>query len=216
MEIEGKMGGLYRAAEWVTRLAYVNGLWILFSAAGLFILGFFPATAAMFAVIRKWITKEPDVPVFRTFWKEIKKEFLRANGIGYVFVALGYFIYVDIGLIQRIDSPLSIVLLLLLGSASILLVNTLLFTFPMLAQYELPFIQYFKYSFLIGIASPFVTVITILGLLLWYVILHVAPALSVFFGGSTMAFLIMWFSLRSFDHIEQKHSLAQSQQEMPR
>ncbi|MBS4177478.1 YesL family protein [Lederbergia citrea] len=41
-------------------LDYVNLPWISF---GLIVLGFFPATAAMFTVIRKWMMKE-QVPVF--------------------------------------------------------------------------------------------------------------------------------------------------------
>jgi uncharacterized membrane protein YesL len=34
--------------DWVAKLAYVNLLWFLFTAAGLLIFGFMPATVALF------------------------------------------------------------------------------------------------------------------------------------------------------------------------
>ncbi len=71
--------GYYRICTWIMRMAYVNLLWVAFSLLGLGIFGFFPATAAMFVVIRKWLSSEQDIPVFKTFWNAFKTEFIKIN-----------------------------------------------------------------------------------------------------------------------------------------
>ncbi len=53
MQYTSMIGGLYRICEWVMRLAYVNLLWIGIFWLGLVVFGFFPSSAAMFAVVRK-------------------------------------------------------------------------------------------------------------------------------------------------------------------
>ncbi len=65
--MSGFIDGYYRFAVWVTKFAYLNLLWIAFSLLGLGLFGLFPATAAMFAVVRKWINGEKDIPVFHVF-----------------------------------------------------------------------------------------------------------------------------------------------------
>lgn len=71
--MNGFIDGYYRFAVWITRFAYLNLLWIAFSLVGLGVVGFFPATAAMFAVVRKWVHGEKDIPVFQVFGKTIKR-----------------------------------------------------------------------------------------------------------------------------------------------
>src|SRR5699024_9005025 len=95
MEMNRRFRGLYKLCEWIMRLAYVNILWIVFTAAGLIIFGFFPATGSMFTVIRKWIRKEYDIPVFRLFWSTYRSEFVRLNGIGFIFFVIGIVLYID-------------------------------------------------------------------------------------------------------------------------
>lgn len=63
----GTVGGIYHISNWIMRLAYVNFLWILFTLAGFIVFGFFPATIATFAVVRKWIFDTTDIPIFTTF-----------------------------------------------------------------------------------------------------------------------------------------------------
>src|SRR5690625_6019457 len=73
---------LYRIMEWISRFAYIQILWLLFTLLGLGLLGFFPATISMLAVMRDWFLSKPDSPIFRTFWSYYKKEFIRANLFG--------------------------------------------------------------------------------------------------------------------------------------
>ena len=82
MAIDGFLRKIYDISAWITRLMYVNLLWILFMLAGLIVMGVFPSTTAMFSVTRKWILGETDTPVFHTFWKAYKQNFLQSNLVG--------------------------------------------------------------------------------------------------------------------------------------
>src|SRR5690625_6922967 len=87
------MGRVFRWCEGIMRLAYVNLLWILFTILGLGIFGIFPATIALFAVTRKWVMGDRDIPVFSTFWQTFRKEFLKSTLLGWVLFVIGYMIY---------------------------------------------------------------------------------------------------------------------------
>ena len=65
-------GFIYNVLEWITRFAYLNLLWILFSLAGGVIFGFFPATIAMFAIAREWLKGNRNTN-FNTFWKHYRE-----------------------------------------------------------------------------------------------------------------------------------------------
>jgi uncharacterized membrane protein YesL len=54
------------------------------------IFGLLPATAAMFAVARKWAMGEVDVPIFRTFWSSYRKEFWKVHTLGVVLTLIGF------------------------------------------------------------------------------------------------------------------------------
>src|SRR5690625_7635570 len=87
--MEGFALKYYRFTVWVVRLVYVNLLWILFTVIGLGVLGIMPATAAMFAVVRKWLRGEDDFPIFTTYKDAYKEEFLKANLLGYILAIIG-------------------------------------------------------------------------------------------------------------------------------
>src|SRR5690625_5662858 len=103
MQTNGIIGGLYTITEWATRLALTNILWLIFNIPVLlsvltllivtsmhdliFIsaitvillpLFFFPATSAMFAVIRRWIIGEVDVRIISSFWQHYKRNYVRS------------------------------------------------------------------------------------------------------------------------------------------
>src|SRR5690625_5218522 len=93
------VSGYYRLALWITRFAYLNLLWVVFTFVGLIFFGFLPATAAMFAVVRKWIGGEANIPVLPTFWKSYRKEFVKINIIGYIVFIIWYFLSFELPLL---------------------------------------------------------------------------------------------------------------------
>ncbi len=120
MEFRGVMGGFYRISEWIMRLSVINLLWI-FCAIPFFFLGIlllnstteqmvyqtlflmavvspftlFPSTAAMFSVARKWVTGDEDVPLFKTFFRGYKSNFVQAMIGGFIYLLFGAILYAN-------------------------------------------------------------------------------------------------------------------------
>ncbi|GAA3329844.1 hypothetical protein GCM10020331_079970 [Ectobacillus funiculus] len=58
--------------------------------------GFMPATVALFTIVRKWLMKEIDIPIWRTFltvYKKMNSE--KSNILGLILAVGGALIYVD-------------------------------------------------------------------------------------------------------------------------
>ena len=89
------MQGFNRVAEWLTRLTVLNFIWIAFCLMGLGISGFFPATAALFSVIRKYQVGQDKVRIFRDFKRAFKDNLIQANLLGYSYLILVALLWVD-------------------------------------------------------------------------------------------------------------------------
>ena len=192
--MEGFMRGVYSVSEWVMRFAFVNILWITFSIMGLFVLGFFPATTAMFTVIRKWVLKQPDMPMFKTFTSAYKKEFLKSNVVGITIVLFGLLMYFNIRIIDAMTNPLLKFLYIPVLLVSLLFLLTLMFVFPVYTHFDINVVKVFKNSFLLMAVSPIITFSMAVLTTFFLFILLKLPGLIPFFSGSSVTFILMWFS----------------------
>jgi uncharacterized membrane protein YesL len=188
MESTDWMGKLLGICQWITRLAYINLLWLLFMILGLFVLGAAPATVAMFTLIRKWIMGESDLPVFTTYWETYKKEFWKANSLGFILAGISIILYLDWRLISSLQGSLYPILMgCLIGVVFLFLVITL-FIFPVYVQYEYKTLQYIKTAFLLGISYPLYTMVMISAAIC-------VSAISIFFNGVGLLFFGSGLSL---------------------
>jgi uncharacterized membrane protein YesL len=195
---------IYRVSEWIMRLAYVNFLWISFSALGLIAFGIFPSTIAMFTVVRQWVIGNSDIKIFKTFWSSYKNDWIKGNIIGIILLAIGYLIYLENSIIAE-NTELLLqfskypFLLLVLG-----FVFLLLYIFPIYVHYQISIVQVFKNSLLIMLINPFYNVVLALSLVLLYYIFQIVPPLAFFFIGSVTAYTIMWGCYQSFKNVQKK------------
>lgn len=195
-------GGFYKVFDWIYRLAFINILWLFFSVIGLVIFGFFPATVAMFSIVRHTILKE-NVPIFHTFWTVYKREFLKSNLLGLILTIIAYIFYVDLvflknttGLIQFLYIPILVM--------SFIYILMLLYIFPVYVQYDIKVLQIIKNSFLIMVLYPFFTIIMItVGLITTYFMFQI-PSSLIFFSGSIISFIIMGCANLAFKKNAQK------------
>lgn len=195
---------LFTLTEWITKFAYLNLLWMLFSLIGLLFFGIFPATVAMFAVIRKWLLGQSDIAIFPYFWKIYKQEFLKSNLMGLVVAFFAMILYVDL-LFMQTNSNLTLVLLhvpLYLFIFSCVL--TLLYLFPVYVHYDTKFVQTFKNAFLTMIIHPLHNLAMVSGIALTCFALSYIPGLAFFFGSSFIAYMIMGTCYDAFKKIEDK------------
>src|SRR4051794_15867366 len=75
-------GNVYKYCDWIMKFGYLNLLWMLFTLTGLIIFGFMPATISLFTITRAWIRGNTDIPIWSTFLKVYKSEFVKSNKVG--------------------------------------------------------------------------------------------------------------------------------------
>lgn len=197
-------GGWYlRLGEWALNLFLLNLLWIIFSMLGLFIVGIFPATVALFAVMRKLTMESKEVPVFKLFWTTYKREFVKANIIGYAWSLIGFVLYIDLRVLNQLDSSL-LNQLFTFGLYMIIAAYlvTLLYLFPIFVHFNLKKREYFKYAIILTIGRPIQSIMLIIGLTVGLFILWRVPGLIPVFGMSFISLLVMKIASISFPKLD--------------
>jgi len=195
---------LYSITEWIYRLAFVNFLWIVFTLLGLVVFGIFPATMSMFSVIRKWVLSEPDPQIFRDFFKYYKRDFLKSNFIGLIFVIAGMIFYIYI---QYIGATLDSILIythIPLYFFMVIVFLTFLYLPPVFVHYDVGFFQVFKNSFIIMIMNPIYTIVLVVSIVITVYVLKYIPGALFFFGGSTISYTIMQICYLAFQNFENR------------
>ncbi|MBT2293014.1 DUF624 domain-containing protein [Paenibacillus albidus] len=192
MEFKGAMGGLYRITEWISRIAFSNILWALCSIPFLFVafmkilmlgtnqggpneqitlnwaLGIlapftvFPATAALFTVVRKWVMGNTDIGTFRTFFQGYKENYVKSMLGGVIYTLLFVIMYVDVTVYMTQMANFKIVGILMLVLMIILFVSMFNF-FSIVVHYQMTFKEVVTNSFLLTIARPFRVFSTLIG-----------------------------------------------------
>lgn len=198
------MQALNRALEWITKVAYLNLLWIFFTLLGAGVLGLFPSTAATFMVTKKWITGSHDAPVFKVFLKAYKDSFKEANIIGYIILIFSYILYLDFLFITVSPSDYALLLTIPLFFISILFILTVMYIFPVYVYYEMRILQVLKSSFFIMILNPLSTLVMGLGVFGITFVLWQFQGLAIFFGLSLPSVALMMPANRAFKKIQEK------------
>lgn len=202
MELQGWQAGLHRVCEWIMRLLIVNLLWIGFTIMGLVIFGFFPATAAMFAVVRKWVMNDNDVPIFRTFVQVYRSEFVKVNGLGLILAVFAFTIYFYLDVYQFDSGFIFLITRVVLFVSIILFYAQLMYFFPTYVHYKLPFFQYLKMPIIFALSSPFRTIFMVIMAFGIYMILTNFPGLQPFLAGSTLSLICMFIAYQVFSKFE--------------
>jgi uncharacterized membrane protein YesL len=204
----GYIGGILKIPVILLNLAYLNLLWIFFSILGLFMFGFFPATSSMFAVIRKWVMGDLEIPIFKTFWSHYKMYFLKSNLLGLVLTLVGFFLFFDFRLVQQFQSGYMLFFYYSLLMIAFIYGLTVLYVLPVFVHFELSVFKIMKTSLSIMIVSPLSTIMMFAGGIIIFFILKSLPGLVFIVGGSLPSLLIMWSSYHAFSRLNQKNIAA--------
>ena len=199
MNSQGFSGGLQVVFMWITRLVYLNVLWVLFSLLGLVVLGVGPATASVFAILRNWLLKGEDFSIWHTFKDNYTAMFVSANKLMLVIIPVCLFLAADFAVIRTL--PESVLIDKFVFPAIIVMtvftIVTIHYTFASFVHFEITFWQYFKYAALIAGVFPLQTFLSVFGLALFFVIAFVYPAVVPFFGISVPATIIQFCFIKS-------------------
>ncbi|MFB9278276.1 YesL family protein [Cohnella cellulosilytica] len=238
MEMRGMMGGFYKISEWIMRLSVTNVLWLLtsFPFWFLFITPFisqpaegdaegtlisavimmaiaapftlFPATSAMFSVARKWVLGDVDVPLFKTFFRNYKQNYVQAM-IGGVFYALLFAILIiDFQVYLKQISGFQILAYLFIALMLLLLISMLHF-FSLLSHFHMKTVQLFKNALILTIGRPFRSLAMAIGAVVVIAISMRFTFLLPFFFGSIIAV----YTFFNFNIVIQKMMLMKEQAE---
>ena len=205
MQTSGVMSGLNQLLEWITRLVFLNLLWIFFSLIGLVIFGFFPATAALFAVVRRWALGDMDIPILGTFWDSYKKEFIKSNLLGLLIVTSGIVLVIDYLFLQQASETIINLLYIPFLIVTLIMTCMLLYIFPMYAHYDMNVLQIIKNSFFVMIMNPLSTIVILVGSLGLFFLLSFAPPLMIICSGNILALAITKPANTAFNKINEKH-----------
>ncbi|WP_138495537.1 YesL family protein [Paenibacillus pinistramenti] len=220
MEFRGVTGGLYRVTEWIMRIAGSNLLWLVCSSPFLFFvltkllivlngLGedgisvyamailapftLFPATAALFTVVRKWVMGEADVSVTRTFFRGYKENYKQSMVGGIFYTLLFVVMAVDYTVYMGKMKNLQVIGMLMLVLLVLLLISMFNF-FSMVSHYHLKTSTMIKNAVLLTIIRPFRSFSTLAGAA---VLLYMTYRFSwlMVFGTAT---LLAWLAFVNF------------------
>ncbi|UOQ84760.1 YesL family protein [Gracilibacillus salinarum] len=204
MKLQGLSGGIYSISLWISRLAILNVLWILGVITGLVIIGFAPATVALYTLLRRIVIQKQDVSVIRSFLSVYKKQFVIANKYGLPIVMLGVFLYLDFLIAFQFDHWTMTILQVILISLGIVYIMITTFLFSVQVHYEVSILANWKNAFILAVLHP-LTVITnlLIFIIIGYITLLI-PGLLIFFSFSIMALVNVVLSFHRLERHDQQ------------
>ncbi|MFE5836576.1 YesL family protein [Arthrobacter sp. NPDC056493] len=187
--------------EWIWRLALLNLLWIGLTLAGGVILGLFPATNAVYVVMRRWLVhpETRDQSSIRAMTAAWRDGFWRANALGWALTVVGallaYGLWLSIGNPGVVGSVAFYVLVIVAAMFCATLIHL-----PFVAAHlEAGGIRLVRAAWMLALAQPFAT----LGLAAVFIGLSylqaAAPALLLFASLSPLALVTTILDLRTFE-----------------
>ncbi|PAV31250.1 hypothetical protein CIL05_00925 [Virgibacillus profundi] len=150
----------------------LNILWVI---TCLPIITFFPATSAMFSVIRRWKLKG-DSGVLFLYIKYFKENFKQSFIIGTIWVIFSVILYFDFLFIRQFE--FRVFLLVPLLFIALLFIFTTIYLFSTISHYNASIKVIIKSSFLVSMAYFPMTILNLILLALILVILYYFPIMS--------------------------------------
>lgn len=184
--------------NWILRISTLNLLWILFTIAGGFIVGIFPATVSAYIIIKSWLKGNVDISIFKSFKKTFKEEFITSNIIGLPLLVLGVILIIDYYILLNLNETWGTFILFLLIHITFIFIILIIYVFPIYTYYKCRIIKCYKLSILFGIRYPLHTVILIVNIIANFIIMLLVPGLIPFFSVILMFIFIEWYSSKLF------------------
>lgn len=187
------------------RFSQTIALGLIWTAVAATIVLLYPATAALFSVVRHW-NRGDDPPLLATFWAGLKENFVQAIQLQVIgtgtFIGLALTVGFVRGLPQS-DQPLALVPLY---AAALVLAAITLFIFPLMVNFRITTVGLMRTALLIAIARPLTTLrclAPIAALALLSLLLPVVPLIAAGLAAST----IYRPCQRVFDHLAGNRNL---------
>ncbi|WHY01266.1 YesL family protein [Neobacillus sp. DY30] len=163
------MKQLFKILEFVTAFFQLNLLWLLFCLP---VITIFPATVAMYCVIRQWVLHK-DYSVFRNFFQYFKENFKQSFILGIIWIIFGGLFFLNFMLLKNFTT-FQYVLLPVLSLLGLVMLFITTFIFSTIANYNVNWTTAIKNSLFFSVRYILVTlslmvllILTILILFTW-------------------------------------------------
>jgi uncharacterized membrane protein YesL len=188
---------LYRALDVFGSLFLLNLLWLALCVP---LVTAFPATAAMFAVVRDWARDGGDYSLGR-FFHHLRANFAQSLGIGILWVVLGGILAADFIALEATGTSLRLPLRALLGLVTVPYIFASIYLFPVMVNYEFDWRAVIRNSFFIAFAQLGTTLLCLVIIVLITILFLILPV-TVLMAGSVTAYLLYIMCQRAFQRIE--------------
>ncbi|MCT2537210.1 DUF624 domain-containing protein [Aquibacillus koreensis] len=169
----------FRVLDIFAHFVLLNVLWMI---ACIPIVTFFPATTAMFAVVRKWSTQGIEAGAVRPFIRSFKENFKKSFLLGIVGLFVTIILVLDYSIVLENEFTGRSVVLTLLLFATILFAFTSLYVFFILVNYELRLRDTLKNALFLSISYIFHTLLCFVIIFGMIIVIYFMPALFIIFG----------------------------------
>nr|WP_263324761.1 DUF624 domain-containing protein [Neobacillus sp. Marseille-Q6967] len=185
----------------ISNIFVLNILWLICCIP---IITIFPATTAMFGVVRQWIIHK-DTSVFQPFFRIFKSNFKTSFLIGLLWMFIAFFLYMDytislnLGFMQKIIPPMVFVV-------SFFFLFVSVFLFPTMVHYEMTFKETVKNSLFLSLIYFPITLLNLFLIGLCAFIVYILPITALFIFSIT-AYLIYFICQFVFEKVERQKQL---------
>lgn len=150
----------YQLAETVANYFLLNLLWFLISLP---LITAYPATVALFGVVRAWRVEE-STEIIGPFFGTFRRKFGRSLLLGVGWTIIGIVLLVDFLAVRGIPGPMAIPVLFALGLVTILFGQMSVYLFPAIAHIDARPRDLIRAAFLLALSQPFLSLFAALGL----------------------------------------------------
>lgn len=176
--------------EWIFRLTLLNLLWLAFTVLGAGVLGVFPATSAVFAVIRQYRLGHKEVYLYQCFKDYFKQDFVQANVLGYLFVGMIIVAWIDYRYLLSLQNYWLVSISMLLLIATLVIILGAMMVFAFFVHYDLPLRKTLTNPFRFMINHLRRTFVMIILLTAWFYFVGQLPGVIPFLSVSVPIFII--------------------------
>lgn len=189
---------IFNFCSWIWKFAVLNLFWSVGTLLGGVVLGIMPSTVATFYVLRKWVQGDLEINIFESFKGAYKKEFLKSNKCGAVFLGIFLFLAFDLWILYQIDAIYATIIYILVNATLFFSVIAFIYFFPTYVHFELSTKDYIKNSFMLSMGSPKETILILIGIALLAYFVKSSPGLLIYFAVVVPGYWVMNILYKKF------------------
>lgn len=175
----------------------LNVLWVI---ASIPLITIFPATAAMFGVVRNRQLQKETNGIFKSFYVHFKENFKQSFFLSIIWVVFGAFLYVDYRIIDPESSTFQLILYILLIIGLILFSSITIYLFPIMVHFELNWKYVLRNAFFFSLMNPILTILLIIIVGIGGALLYAYPV-SIFLLGSFLSYIVYYLCQMMFNQV---------------